>query len=279
MVEGGATVAAAFHRAGLVDRYVLYLAPALFGGDDGRAAVRRPGAPTIADVWRGRIDRRSIASATTSASSWSRSADVHRHRRGARARVAAATAAASAHRRARPCSTTSRSATRSRQRLLPHRRRARATDWWEADVIDETLARTNLGDLRPGDPVNLERPVRLAGPPRRPPRAGPRRRASARSSTPPPTCGSRAPAEPAPLRRREGLDHRRRRQPHRGRPSSTTASPSPSSPTPPRSPPSAPRAPATRVNLEVDVIAKYVERLLDAHTATQTAAQTVRTES
>lgn len=33
--------------------------------------------------------------------------------------------------------------------------------WWEADVSDETLARTNLGSLRPGDPVNLERPVRL----------------------------------------------------------------------------------------------------------------------
>ena len=33
---------------------------------------------------------------------------------------------------------------------------------WEADVVEETLARTNLGDLRPGDPVNLERPVRLA---------------------------------------------------------------------------------------------------------------------
>jgi len=33
--------------------------------------------------------------------------------------------------------------------------------WWEADVSDETLARTNLGSLAPGDPVNLERPVRL----------------------------------------------------------------------------------------------------------------------
>ena len=34
-------------------------------------------------------------------------------------------------------------------------------DWWEADVSDETFARTNLGDLTPGAPVNLERPVRL----------------------------------------------------------------------------------------------------------------------
>jgi riboflavin synthase len=34
--------------------------------------------------------------------------------------------------------------------------------WWSADAVAETLARTNLGDLAPGDPVNLERPVRLA---------------------------------------------------------------------------------------------------------------------
>ena len=41
--------------AGLVDRYVLYLAPALFGGDDGRGLFAGPGAATIDDVWRGRI--------------------------------------------------------------------------------------------------------------------------------------------------------------------------------------------------------------------------------
>lgn len=34
--------------------------------------------------------------------------------------------------------------------------------WWEADAVDETLSRTNLAGLAPGDPVNLERPVRLA---------------------------------------------------------------------------------------------------------------------
>lgn len=55
MVEGGATVAGAFHREGLVDRYVLYLAPALFGGDDARPLMAGPGAATIDDVWRGRI--------------------------------------------------------------------------------------------------------------------------------------------------------------------------------------------------------------------------------
>jgi len=33
--------------------------------------------------------------------------------------------------------------------------------WWEADVSDETYLRTTLGALQPGDPVNMERPVRL----------------------------------------------------------------------------------------------------------------------
>lgn len=55
MVEGGATVAAAFHRERLVDRYVLYLAPALMGGDDGTPVFRGPGAADLAELWRGRI--------------------------------------------------------------------------------------------------------------------------------------------------------------------------------------------------------------------------------
>jgi riboflavin synthase len=36
-----------------------------------------------------------------------------------------------------------------------------AEGWWEADVSDETYTRTNIGSLEPGDVVNLERPVRL----------------------------------------------------------------------------------------------------------------------
>lgn len=55
LVEGGAHVAAEFHHQRLVNRYVLYLAPALMGGDDGTALLSGPGAATIADVWRGRI--------------------------------------------------------------------------------------------------------------------------------------------------------------------------------------------------------------------------------
>jgi len=55
LVEGGAAVAHEFHAAGLVDRYVLYLAPVFFGGDDARPLFAGPGAGTIGDVWRGRL--------------------------------------------------------------------------------------------------------------------------------------------------------------------------------------------------------------------------------
>jgi diaminohydroxyphosphoribosylaminopyrimidine deaminase/5-amino-6-(5-phosphoribosylamino)uracil reductase len=55
LVEGGAGVAHAFHAAGLVDRYVLYLAPALFGGDDARPLFAGPGASTLDGLWRGTI--------------------------------------------------------------------------------------------------------------------------------------------------------------------------------------------------------------------------------
>ncbi|MGQ0430894.1 MAG: riboflavin synthase [Microthrixaceae bacterium] len=34
--------------------------------------------------------------------------------------------------------------------------------WWEADAVEETFARTALGQLAPGQGVNLERPVRLS---------------------------------------------------------------------------------------------------------------------
>ena len=39
---------------------------------------------------------------------------------------------------------------------------AHGEGWWTADVVDETLARTTLGMLAPGQDVNLERPLRLA---------------------------------------------------------------------------------------------------------------------
>ena len=55
LVEGGAAVAGDFHRSGLVDRYVIYVAPALFGGDDANGLFEGAGAWDIADLWRGRF--------------------------------------------------------------------------------------------------------------------------------------------------------------------------------------------------------------------------------
>jgi diaminohydroxyphosphoribosylaminopyrimidine deaminase / 5-amino-6-(5-phosphoribosylamino)uracil reductase len=56
MIEGGARVVGSFHRAGLIDRYVLYVAPAFFGGADALASIGGATAPTIADLWRGRFE-------------------------------------------------------------------------------------------------------------------------------------------------------------------------------------------------------------------------------
>lgn len=55
LVEGGARVAHAFHAAALVDRYVLYLAPALLGGSDGLAMFEGAGAPSLAEAMRGTL--------------------------------------------------------------------------------------------------------------------------------------------------------------------------------------------------------------------------------
>jgi diaminohydroxyphosphoribosylaminopyrimidine deaminase/5-amino-6-(5-phosphoribosylamino)uracil reductase len=55
LVEGGAHVAGDFHRAGLVDRYVMYLAPALAGGEDGRPMFAGPGVANVADFFRGTV--------------------------------------------------------------------------------------------------------------------------------------------------------------------------------------------------------------------------------
>jgi diaminohydroxyphosphoribosylaminopyrimidine deaminase/5-amino-6-(5-phosphoribosylamino)uracil reductase len=55
LVEGGAEVAGRFHRQGLVDRVVAYVAPALLGGDDGRPLLAGAGVATMAEAWRGRF--------------------------------------------------------------------------------------------------------------------------------------------------------------------------------------------------------------------------------
>lgn len=55
MVEGGARTAGDFHRAGLIDRYAFYYAPALMGGEDSIPAMSGNGASTITEAMRGRL--------------------------------------------------------------------------------------------------------------------------------------------------------------------------------------------------------------------------------
>jgi diaminohydroxyphosphoribosylaminopyrimidine deaminase / 5-amino-6-(5-phosphoribosylamino)uracil reductase len=55
LVEGGSRVAWSFHQQKLVDQYVVYLAPALLGGDDGVPLFGGPGEPSMERVWRGRF--------------------------------------------------------------------------------------------------------------------------------------------------------------------------------------------------------------------------------
>lgn len=57
LIEGGARTLHAFHHAGLINRYVLYLAPALMGGDDGVALMAGEGTASLNQMWRGKILR------------------------------------------------------------------------------------------------------------------------------------------------------------------------------------------------------------------------------
>jgi diaminohydroxyphosphoribosylaminopyrimidine deaminase/5-amino-6-(5-phosphoribosylamino)uracil reductase len=55
LVEGGARVAASFHRERLINQYIMHIAPVIAGGDDAAGVFAGPTASTMADMWRGRI--------------------------------------------------------------------------------------------------------------------------------------------------------------------------------------------------------------------------------
>ncbi len=170
MVEGGAAVAGEFHRRGLVDRYVLYLAPAL--------AWEATTAP--------------LCSAVREQLPWPTSGGVGSTRSPPRRRPARRTDGPPAPRRRLTCSPASSksSAVGGRARGVPGLRIA-ATRWSSDASMGASIAvngccltvvafdartarvvggRRHRRDLRPhlprrtraGDPVNLERPVRLA---------------------------------------------------------------------------------------------------------------------
>jgi diaminohydroxyphosphoribosylaminopyrimidine deaminase/5-amino-6-(5-phosphoribosylamino)uracil reductase len=52
LVEGGATVNASALRAGLVDRVILYVAPALLGGQDARSVIGGTSPQVLSDARR-----------------------------------------------------------------------------------------------------------------------------------------------------------------------------------------------------------------------------------
>ena len=122
---------------------------------------------------------------------------------------------------------------------------------------------------RPATRVNLERAVRRRRPARRAHRAGPRRRRGhvARAHRATRRDDAALPAWPRrarPLHRREGLDRGGRRVRSPSPRSTTTRSPSGSSRPRCAATTLGERAVAITVNLEVDVVAKYVERLAAA---------------
>ena len=55
MIEGGSTVVRSFHDDDLIDRYVIYIAPALLAGSDMVPLLAGPTAPSIDAMWRGRF--------------------------------------------------------------------------------------------------------------------------------------------------------------------------------------------------------------------------------
>lgn len=56
LVEGGSKMVRSFFDLDLIDRYVLYVAPALMTGSTALPMVAGPSASSIDDVWRGRFD-------------------------------------------------------------------------------------------------------------------------------------------------------------------------------------------------------------------------------
>ncbi len=234
LVEGGATVAADFHRAGLVDRYVLYLAPALLGGNDGHPLFSGRGASTMRDAWRGDIDnvtplgpdlRIDLLSEEDADKVQRRSRQAEeRERRPAWPGNAGALMFTGIVEELGTVLSRDGGRFRFGCRTVLDDAELGASiavngccltvidwdadeGWWDADVTGESLTRTNLDLLSAGDRVNLERPVRLAD------RLGGhlvQGHVDGVGEVLDPAARSAGPHAgwPGPLSRGEGLDHR-----------------------------------------------------------------------
>ena len=143
----------------------------------------------------------------------------------------------------------------------------RSTDAWTADVQPESLERTTLGASRPRRPGEPGAPRPAHRPARRAPRPGPRRRGRHRHRPHPRTRRLHPPHRPGRPTASPATSSRRAPSPSTG-----SASPSPTSPATTFGVALIPhtlavttlgvRQPGDTVNLEADVVAKYVERLL-----------------
>ena len=181
LLEGGPHLAGAFFDAGEIDEVRLFLAPLLLGGRTARDPLEGEGVEQISEALRAlTLDCEQVADdllisarlqgVVTCSPGWSRTSatvaavDATRRRR-ARCAITRAGRRAAAR------------ATGRRQRRLPDRDRPRAAARFGADVMNETLRRSSLGELdagRAGQPRARHCAPRLA--PRRPHHAGPRRR-------------------------------------------------------------------------------------------------------
>ncbi|MFN8077464.1 MAG: bifunctional diaminohydroxyphosphoribosylaminopyrimidine deaminase/5-amino-6-(5-phosphoribosylamino)uracil reductase RibD [Kineosporiaceae bacterium] len=182
-LEGGPRLAAAFLRAGLVDEVVAYLAPALLGG--GPAAVAGLGVETIGDILRLEVADVALVGGDVRIVACPHPPPQHpepvppappsREERNTPmftgiveelGSVAAVTTLPDA----------ARLTVRGSQVLTDAGPGASIAvngvcltvveygeDWFTADVMAETLTRTGLGDLQEGSPVNLERPMAASG--------------------------------------------------------------------------------------------------------------------
>jgi riboflavin synthase len=272
LVEGGPTLQASLWAAGLADRLVWYLAP------PGHRRRRRPGllggagAATLADARRlrlasvdrlgdgpaagrlpaqrgGRVMFTGIVEGTGTVAVLAVAADAGGARLEVEAPWLAGQLALGESVAVNGCCVTVAEPT---------------TAGFAADLVAETLRRTALGGLeagpgQPGAAAGLG--GRLGGHLVQGTSTGSRRCWTERPWARARRCESSSPGAGA-LCRGEGVDRRRRGQPDRRRGSGPGGSRSPWCPTPWRSPPSGTAGPGDPVQLEVDVVAKYIERLV-----------------
>ena len=132
------------------------------------------------------------------------------------------------------------------------------------ELVPETLKRSSLAAVTAGPGVNLERAVAGGRTARRPHHAGPRGRrghaAAAQPGRAQRRVGVQPGARPRPIRRGEGLDRGGRGVAHRGRRDDDTFAVA-LIPTTLEKTTLGVRQRGIPVNIEVDVIAKYVEKL------------------